>query len=143
MVASGVSGNVVVLHPGGASSLRAQSVIGARLSSLCRVPLLTVHSRTSSIVPVVIVLSSSPLSSPSSMSECHRCFWMPQRIPQFQFASFLLCYFSVLRVRPIRREEDMFVVVVLTDGTSSSANTLLHNRPLWLRAGVLFEFVIL
>ena len=29
MVASGVSGRVVVLHPGGASSLRAQSVIGA------------------------------------------------------------------------------------------------------------------
>ena len=29
MVASGVSGNVLVLYPGGASLLRAQSVIGA------------------------------------------------------------------------------------------------------------------
>ena len=30
MVASGISGNVLVLHPGDASSLRAHSVIGAR-----------------------------------------------------------------------------------------------------------------
>ena len=53
MVASGVSGNVLVLHTGGASSLRAQSVIGAKLSTLCRGPLLTLHSQMSSVVPVV------------------------------------------------------------------------------------------
>ena len=53
MVASRVSGNVSVLHPGGASLLRAQSVIGAESSSFRRVPLLPVQSRMSSIVPVV------------------------------------------------------------------------------------------
>ena len=63
MVASVVSCNVSVFHPDGASSFRAQSVIGAELSSFRRVPLLPVQSRMSSIVPVVSGLSSSPLSS--------------------------------------------------------------------------------
>ena len=62
MVAFGVSGNVLVLYPDGASSL------GARLSSVRRVPLLPVQSRMPSSVPVVSGLSLSPLSSPSSMS---------------------------------------------------------------------------
>ena len=68
MVASGVNGNVLVLHPGGASSLRAQSIIGAELSSFHRVPLLPVQSRMASILPVVSGLLSSFLSSLSSIS---------------------------------------------------------------------------
>ena len=36
-----------------------------------------------------------------------------------------------------------FHVVVVTDKSSSSVNTPLHNQPLWLRAGVLYEFAIL
>ena len=68
MVAFGVSGSVLVLHPGGASSLRAQSVIGVDSWSLCSVPLLTVHSSVATLVPVTTVLSPSSLSSPSSMS---------------------------------------------------------------------------
>ena len=94
MVASGVSGNVLVLHPGGASSLRAQSVIGAKLSSLCRVPLLTVHSRIrmSSVVPVALCCHRRRCRRLHlCLLECHRCFWMLQliSIPVRLFSSLL------------------------------------------------------
>ena len=67
MVAPGVSGIASVLHPGGASSLHAHSVIGTMLSPLCLVSMLSMRSRISSVFNVMSGWSSS-LSSLSAWS---------------------------------------------------------------------------
>ena len=150
IVASGVSGDALVLHPGGASSLRAQSLIGAKLSSFCRAPLLLVQYQMSSIVPVVSGLSSSPLSLLSSMSISVSKMFLDATAYSHSSSPVL---FSVICPSCVCGHSGgnricvwcslIFLCRCCADVSSSSANTLLHNQPLWLRAGVLYKFAIL
>ena len=91
MVASGVNGIVLVLHPGGASSLRAQSVIEAELSPLRSVPLLPMQYQMFSVVLAVSGLSSLLSSLQLDPSMCRKCFWMLRHIPIQVGQSFSSC----------------------------------------------------